>query len=58
MPETVVDADDYPDNTWECRLCSAPGGFPYCNDACRDADQPDEDGDSTFTFLAIDTRKR
>lgn len=36
--ETVLDADDYDDDTWECRLCAAPGGFPYCNDACRDAD--------------------
>jgi hypothetical protein len=42
MPETILDADDYPADAWECQLCSAPGGFPYCNDACRDADQPDE----------------
>jgi hypothetical protein len=23
----------------ECILCGAPGGHPYCNDACRHADQ-------------------
>ncbi|MBZ6207509.1 hypothetical protein KVH31_13475 [Streptomyces olivaceus] len=23
----------------ECRLCGAPGGYPYCNDGCRHADQ-------------------
>ena len=23
----------------ECRLCGAPGGWPYCNDDCRHADQ-------------------
>jgi hypothetical protein len=27
----------------ECLLCSAPGGYPYCNDACRAADQDDEE---------------
>ncbi len=26
----------------ECLLCGAPGGFPYCDDACMAADQPDE----------------
>jgi hypothetical protein len=26
----------------ECLLCGAPGGHPYCNDACRDADNPDD----------------
>jgi hypothetical protein len=41
----------------ECQLCGAAGGYPYCNAACRAADQPDEDGNDTFTFLAIDTRK-
>lgn len=20
-------------------LCGAPGGYPYCNDACREADE-------------------
>lgn len=25
----------------ECLLCGAPGGAPYCNDACRQADNPD-----------------
>lgn len=28
-----------PDN--ECLLCGAPGGYPYCNEACREADNPD-----------------
>lgn len=41
----------------ECQLCGAPGGYPYCGPACKAADQPDEDDDYTFTFLAIDTRK-
>ncbi|MCX4780920.1 hypothetical protein [Streptomyces sp. NBC_01264] len=26
----------------ECLLCGAPGGYPYCNAACEDADNPDE----------------
>jgi hypothetical protein len=26
----------------ECLLCSAPGGYPYCNEACRTADNPDD----------------
>ncbi|MBZ6211651.1 hypothetical protein KVH31_34715 [Streptomyces olivaceus] len=26
----------------ECRLCGAPGGYPFCNDACRQA-APDDD---------------
>ena len=38
---TVIDADDHLGDKWECRLCGAPGGFPYCNDACRAADRPD-----------------
>jgi hypothetical protein len=29
-----------PDN--ECILCGAPGGYPYCNEACRAADNPEE----------------
>lgn len=29
----------------ECILCGAPGGYPYCNDACRAADEDDEDDD-------------
>lgn len=29
-----------PDN--ECILCGAPGGYPYCNEACRAADNPDD----------------
>lgn len=47
MPEapasewTVMDADDQADDSWECQLCGAPGGFPYCNDACREADEDD-----------------
>ncbi|WP_158710166.1 hypothetical protein [Streptomyces katrae] len=41
----------------KCQLCSTPGGYPYCDAACKAADQPDEDGDYTVTFLAIDTRK-
>jgi hypothetical protein len=27
----------------ECILCGAPGGYPYCNDACKAADQDDEE---------------
>jgi hypothetical protein len=27
----------------ECLLCGAPGGYPYCNDACEAADQDDEE---------------
>lgn len=23
----------------ECILCGAPGGYPYCNEDCREADQ-------------------
>jgi len=53
MPETVMDADAYADDTWECRLCGAPGGFPYCNDACRDADQPDGDAPLLATDLTV-----
>ena len=26
----------------ECLLCAAPGGYPYCNDACRRADEDDD----------------
>lgn len=26
----------------KCRLCGAPGGAPYCNEACRAA-APDDD---------------
>lgn len=26
----------------ECQLCGAPGGYPYCNRECREADR---DGD-------------
>jgi len=26
----------------ECLLCGAPGGYPYCGDACRQADNPDD----------------
>lgn len=37
-----------PDN--ECILCGAPGGYPYCNEACREADQdPDEDDVPTIS---------
>jgi hypothetical protein len=27
----------------ECLLCGAPGGTPYCGDACEAADYPDEE---------------
>lgn len=27
----------------ECQLCGAPGGYPYCNDACREADNPEDE---------------
>ncbi|MCZ4510439.1 hypothetical protein O3Q52_20045 [Streptomyces sp. ActVer] len=32
-----------PDN--ECQLCGAPGGYPYCNEACREADQDEAEGE-------------
>jgi hypothetical protein len=28
----------------ECILCGAPGGYPYCNDDCRCADQCECEG--------------
>lgn len=40
-----------PDN--ECLLCGAPGGYPYCNEACREADNPEEEDDAS-TFSAAD----
>lgn len=30
-------------NDGECILCGAPGGYPYCNDRCREADTEDEE---------------
>jgi hypothetical protein len=27
----------------ECILCGAPGGYPYCNEACREADADPDD---------------
>lgn len=27
----------------ECILCGTPGGYPYCNDACRAADEDEDD---------------
>jgi hypothetical protein len=27
----------------ECILCGAPGGYPYCNSACKAADNPDDE---------------
>lgn len=27
----------------ECQLCGAPGGYPYCGEACREADNPDDE---------------
>lgn len=38
-----------PDNN--CLLCGAPGGYPYCNADCREADNPD---DETPTISAVD----
>ncbi|MEV4970592.1 hypothetical protein [Streptomyces scopuliridis] len=26
----------------ECQLCGAPGGYPFCNEACRDAAPGDD----------------
>lgn len=48
-PDTTTDEEPvmgsaYEDN--ECILCGAPGGYPYCNDACRIADQCDCEGDT------------
>lgn len=36
-----------PDN--ECINCGAPDGYEYCSDACREADNPDEDDALTIT---------
>ena len=33
----------------ECLNCGAPGGYPYCNDACREADNPDDVDTATIT---------
>jgi hypothetical protein len=30
-----------PDN--ECLNCAAPGGYPYCSNACRIADNPEDE---------------
>ena len=30
-----------PDTT--CLNCDAPGGYPYCSDGCRIADNPDDE---------------
>lgn len=31
----------------ECLLCGAPGGYPYCNESCREADAgPDHEPQS------------
>jgi hypothetical protein len=30
----------------ECILCGAPGGYPYCNEDCREADNPGPDDTS------------
>lgn len=27
----------------ECILCGRPGGYPYCNSACEQADNPEDD---------------
>lgn len=40
-----------PDN--ECQLCGAPGGYPYCNDDCREADNPEGEA-AAPTFSAAD----
>lgn len=26
----------------ECLLCGAPGGYPYCSEDCREADNPED----------------
>lgn len=26
----------------ECLNCEAPGGYPYCSEGCRIADNPDD----------------
>ena len=33
----------------ECQLCGAPGGYPYCNEACREADNPDDEDAPAIT---------
>lgn len=27
----------------ECLLCDAPGGYPYCNEDCEAADNPEDE---------------
>ena len=27
----------------ECMLCGAPGGYPYCNRECEDADRDESE---------------
>lgn len=29
----------------ECMLCGAPGGWPYCNRGCEDADQDETESE-------------
>jgi hypothetical protein len=36
----------------ECQLCGAPGGYPYCNEACREADNPEEDDEAQTISVA------
>jgi hypothetical protein len=31
------------DYNYECVLCGAPGGYEYCNEDCRQADNPEDD---------------
>lgn len=31
----------------ECVLCGAPGGYPYCNEACREADRDEDESEAT-----------
>lgn len=30
----------------ECINCGAPGGYPYCSEGCRAADNPDDYDDT------------
>lgn len=41
-----------PDN--ECILCGAPGGYPYCNADCREADNPEGEDSAPTASPVID----
>lgn len=38
----------------ECILCGAPGGYPYCNTDCREADNPEGEEPTTRPVVGTD----